>query len=136
MALADIQPLERNEAGIAAAIAALRGRFGDRLSTSAALRLQHGDITTYLPSQPPDAVVFAESTEDVQHLVTICAANRAPVIPYGTGTSLEGGVNAPAGGICVDLSRMNRILAVDADDMDAMVEAGVTREQLNIHLRD
>lgn len=136
MALADIQPLERNEAGIAAAIAALRERFGDRHSTSAALRSHHGDITTYLPNQPPDAVVFAESTEDVQHVVAVCAANRAPVIPYGTGTSLEGGVNAPAGGICVDLSRMNRILAVDADDMDAVVEAGTTREQLNSHLRD
>lgn len=116
MALTDIVSLNRHEPGIAAAIAALRERFGDRLSTSMALRQQHGDTVTYLPNQPPDAVIFALSTEDVQHIVRICAETCCPIIPFGTGTSLEGGVNAPAGGICIDLSRMNRI-PNDADEL-------------------
>src|SRR5690606_1950550 len=92
--------------------------------------------TTYLPNQMPDGVVFPESTEEVQKIVRACAAHRVPLIPFGTGTSLEGHVNAPGGGISLDTSRMNRILAVNAEDLDCTVEPGVTREELNRHLRD
>jgi D-lactate dehydrogenase (cytochrome) len=136
LALADVKSLERNEQGIALALAVLKQRFGDSLKTGEALRRQHAHSTTYLPAQLPDAVVMAAGEADVQDTVGICAQYRVPVIAYGTGTSLEGGVNAPAGGVSLDLSAMNRIVAVNAEDLDAVVEPGVTREQLNSHLRD
>jgi D-lactate dehydrogenase (cytochrome) len=87
-------------------------------------------------NQPPDAVVFPESAEDVALVVGVCAAHKVPVIPLGLGTSLEGQVNAPGGGVSIDLSRMNRVIAVNADDLDCVVEPGITRKQLNEHLRD
>ena len=118
------------------AVAVLGRRFGDRLSAVRAVREQHGHTTTWHPNEPPDAVVFARTTEEVAEIVGVCAARRVPVIAFGTGTSLEGHVNAPYGGICVDLSQMNRIIAVHQDDLDCTVEAGVTRLQLNTHLRD
>jgi D-lactate dehydrogenase (cytochrome) len=118
------------------AIAALRERLGEAVATGEALRRQHANAVTWHAPQLPDAVVFAGSSEDVQAVVGICAAHRVPLVPFGTGTSLEGQVNAPQGGISLDLSRMNRILAVNADDLDCTVEAGVTRVQLNTHLRD
>src|SRR3712207_6273587 len=127
---------ERNESGIALSVAVLKQRFGDRLSEASSVREQHGHTTSWLPNQPPDAVIFAESAEEVGEIVRVCAAHRTPVIPFGTGSSLEGHLNAPFGGISVDLSRMNRILAVHADDFDCVVEPGVTRKQLNAHLRD
>lgn len=136
MALADLEVQERNEEGIAAALGVLKQRMGEKLKTSDALREQHSHTTTYIPSQWPDAVIFAENTEDVQETVRICAQYKVPVIPFGTGTSLEGGVNAPAGGISIDLNSMNRILRVGAEDLDVTVEPGVTRTQLNTHLRD
>ncbi|MCI5076077.1 FAD-linked oxidase C-terminal domain-containing protein [Oricola sp.] len=136
MALREVQPLQRNESGIAAMIATLGQRFGDRLTTGMALREQHGHTLTYIPNQPPDAVFFAHSTEEVQEAVRVCAAQHVPVIPFGTGTSLEGGVNAPAGGLCIDLGRMDAIVKVNAEDLDAVVQPGVTREALNVHLRD
>jgi D-lactate dehydrogenase (cytochrome) len=136
MALADLETLERNADGVAKAIGVLRQRFGERLATSSSMREQHGHTTTYIPNQVPDAVVFARSSQDVQETVLVCAQYRVPVIAFGTGTSLEGGVNAPAGGICIDLTGMNRIVEVHAEDLDVTVEAGVTREQLNTHLRD
>ncbi len=136
MALADLEKLEHNEAGIAVALGVLRQRFAEQLQTSQALREQHAHTTTYLPPQLPDAVLFAQSQDDVQEAVRICAAHKTPIIAFGTGTSLEGHVNAPAGGLCIDLSRMNRILAVNAEDLDVTVEPGVTREALNAHLRD
>ena len=117
-------------------IAALRSAFGDRVSTVAAVREQHGRDESYHAAQPPDAVVFVRSTEDVQKIVRLCAARRVPIIPFGTGSSLEGHVAALHGGICIDLSQMNRIVRVNAEDMDATVEAGVIRTQLNDHLRD
>jgi D-lactate dehydrogenase (cytochrome) len=126
----------RNEDGIAVAVRVLKQRFGERLSLAASVRQQHGHTTTWLANQPPDAVVFAESTEDVQDVVRVCADHRVPVIPFGTGSSLEGHLNAPSGGISVDLSRMNRILAVHAEDLDCVIEPGVTRKQLNAYLRD
>lgn len=136
MALADLEKLERNESGIAAAIGVLKQRFGEQLKTSQALREQHAHTTTYIPSQLPDAVIFARSEEDVRETVRVCAQYKVPVIPFGTGTSLEGGVNAPAGGISIDLNEMNRILRVNAEDLDVVVQPGVTREDLNTHLRD
>lgn len=121
---------------IETAVAILRQRFGGRLSEARAVREQHGHTTTIIANQPPDAVIFVESTEEVVEVVRVCAEHRVPVIPFGTGTSLEGHVNAPYGGISIDLSRMNRVLAVHAEDMDVTVEPGVTRKALNDHLRD
>ncbi|MEH2510217.1 D-lactate dehydrogenase (cytochrome) [Nitrobacteraceae bacterium AZCC 1564] len=121
---------------VSSAIEALAARFGNNLITSQAVRDQHAHTTTWLPPQPPDAVVMARSTEDIQDVVRICAERRVPVIPFGTGTSLEGQVNAPAGGICIDLREMNRILEVHPDDLDCVIEPGVTRKALNEHLRD
>jgi D-lactate dehydrogenase (cytochrome) len=127
---------ERNHGGIALSLAILKQRFGDRLSTSQAVREQHGHTTSWIPNQPPDAVIFAENGAEVGEIVRVCAEHRTPVIAFGTGSSLEGHLNAPFGGISVDMSRMNRIVAVHAEDLDCVVEPGVTRKQLNQHLRD
>ena len=120
----------------AAAIATLAARYGNRLATSQALREQHGHTTTWIENQPPDAVVFPQSAEEVQEIVQLCAAHRLPVIGFGQGTSLEGQVNAPRGGICLDFRDMNRVLAVHAEDLDCVIEPGITRKQLNENLRD
>ncbi|MEX5284025.1 MAG: FAD-binding protein, partial [Nitrospiraceae bacterium] len=117
-------------------IAEIREVVGDRLSTAEAVRQQHGKDQTWAPGAPPEAVAFVRSTEEVQKIVTICGKYDTPVIAYGTGTSLEGHFTAPYGGISVDVSQMNRILAVHTEDLDAHVEAGVTRKALNVHLRD
>jgi D-lactate dehydrogenase (cytochrome) len=119
-----------------AVIAALRARFDNRLSTAAAIREQHGRDESYHRAEPPDAVVFVQSTEDVVDVVRLCAEHRVPIVAFGTGTSLEGHVAALSGGVCIDLSQMNRIIAVNAQDLDCTVEPGVTRKQLNEHLRD
>src|SRR5947209_19749635 len=119
-----------------ALLAALRQRLGDRLSTSAAICEQHGKDESYHQPHAPDAVAFATSTEEVAAIVTLCAEYKTPVIAFGTGTSLEGHVAALNGGVCIDLSPMNRVLRVNAEDLDATVEAGVTRKQLNEYLRD
>jgi D-lactate dehydrogenase (cytochrome) len=116
--------------------AALRQRLGDRLSTSTAVCDQHGKDESYHQPHSPDAVAFAQSTEEVAEIVRLCAQYETPIIPFGTGTSLEGHVAALKGGICIDMSQMNRILRVGAEDLDVTVEAGVTRKQLNEHLRD
>jgi D-lactate dehydrogenase (cytochrome) len=115
---------------------ALAARFGNRLVTSEAVRMQHGHTLTWIPVAPPDAVVFAESREDVIDAVRICAAHDAPIVPFGVGTSLEGHVNALHGGVSLDCSRMDRVLAIHADDLDCVVEPGITRKALNSHLRD
>jgi len=121
---------------IAAVTQALAASFGNRLVTSLAVRQQHGHTLTWIPNQPPDAVVFPQSTAEVSEIVKLCAAHGVPVIAFGTGTSLEGHVNAPFGGVSIDLSQMKRIIAVHAEDLDVVVEAGVTRKELNEHLRD
>jgi D-lactate dehydrogenase (cytochrome) len=118
------------------AAAALRALLGDRFSTSAAVREQHGREETYHPTMPPDGVAFPQTTEEVAAVMRICAEFEIPVIPYGTGTSLEGGIAALRGGVTVDLQQMNRVARVSAEDLDCTVEAGVTRKQLNEYLRD
>src|SRR5580698_3829299 len=125
---------ERNAAD--AVIAALAPRYGNRLVTSPAVREQHGHTTTWIANQPPDAVVFPQATEEVQEIVRLCARHRVPVVAFGTGTSLEGQVNAPRGGICLDFRDMNRVLAVHPEDLDCVIEPGITRKALNEHLRD
>ncbi len=136
MALNDLKAVARNEDGIAAALGVLKQRFGERFQTGQAIREQHAHTTTYIPNQAPDGVAFAETAGEVQEIVRVCADHRVPVIPFGTGTSLEGHVNAPGGGISIDLSKMDRIIAVNAEDLDCTVEPGVTRVALNEHLRD
>jgi D-lactate dehydrogenase (cytochrome) len=136
MALSDVRSVERNEAGIEAALGILKQRFGERFQTGAAIREQHAHTTTYIPTQAPDGVAFPETAEEVQEIVKICAEHRVPVIAFGVGSSLEGHVNAPGGGISLDTSRMNRVLSVNAEDLDCAVEPGVTREGLNAYLRD
>jgi D-lactate dehydrogenase (cytochrome) len=121
---------------VEAVIAKLAQRFGNRLVTSRAVREQHANTVTWIGNQPPDAVVFPQTTEDVQEVVRLCAAARVPVIAFGTGTSLEGQVNAARGGISLDFHDMNRVVAVHAEDLDCVVEPGITRKQLNEHLRD
>ncbi len=110
--------------------------FGDRFSTAQALREQHGRGESHHTPAVPDAVVFAQSTEEVAQIVRLCAADGVPVIAFGAGTSLEGHLTAVHGGVSIDLSRMANISRVSAEDLDCTVEAGVTREQLNTHLRD
>ncbi|MBN8934770.1 MAG: FAD-binding protein [Rhizobiales bacterium] len=129
-------PLRRDPDAVAAVLRTLAARFGNRLVTSQAVREQHANTITWIENQPPDAVVFARSVEDVQAVVRLCAEHRVPVIPFGTGTSLEGHVNAPLGGVSIDLRDMNKVLAVHAEDLDCVVQPGVTRKALNQHLRD
>lgn len=126
----------RNQADLKTGLAVLRQRFGDRIETGLALRSQHAHTTTWLINQPPDAVFCPRDTAEVQAVVGICAQYGLPVIPFGTGSSLEGHVNAPHGGISIDFKDMNAILQVNAEDMDAIVQPGVTRKALNTHLRD
>ena len=131
-----VTTLPRNDVGIKTAIGILKQKFGDRLQTSEAVREQHGHTTTWLENQMPDAVVFARSTQDVSDIVEVCATHKVPVIAFGTGTSLEGHVNAAAGGISIDLSQMNEVLSVHAEDLDCVIQPGITRKALNEYLRD
>ncbi|ACL56450.1 FAD-binding oxidoreductase [Methylobacterium nodulans] len=119
-----------------AALEELSTLLGDRLALGLAEREHHGRGESYHPTVPPDAVCYALGTEEVSRIVRICAAHRLAVIPFGGGTSLEGHVSALDGGVCIDLSRMTGIVAVRPQDLDATVQAGVTRHQLNDHLRD
>lgn len=120
----------------AAMLEALRARFGDRCSTAAAVREQHGRDESPFPVTPPDAVVFCESTDEVAAVVKLAAEHAVPVIPYGVGSSLEGHLLAVQGGVCIDLSRMTRVVRVNAEDLTVTVEAGVTREQVNREVKD
>ena len=110
--------------------------LGDRVSTSLAVCEQHGNAEDYFPIVPPDAVCFVNSTEEVSAIIKLCARDNIPVIPFGTGTSLEGHVQALRGGITIDITNMNNVLEVNAEDLDCRVQAGVTRKQLNEYLRD
>jgi D-lactate dehydrogenase (cytochrome) len=115
---------------------AARAFLGDRITTNAALREHHSHGQDTQPPVMPDAVAFVETTEEVGKLLALCHAERVPVVPWGAGTSLEGHVTPVRGGITLDLSRMTKILDASQADMDCRVEAGVTRDQLNAHLRD
>ena len=127
----------RDPASKKAAIAALTAAFGhNRVVTAQAVREQHGNTVTWLANQPPDAVIFPQSTEEVQQIVRICAEHGMPIVAFGTGSSLEGHVNAPEGGVSLDFRDMNKVLAVHAEDLDCVIEPGVTRKALNEHLRD
>nr|WP_237718442.1 FAD-linked oxidase C-terminal domain-containing protein [Rhodovulum sp. PH10] len=114
----------------------LTAEFGNLVTLAASTREQHANTATWIPNQPPDAVVFPQSTADVQKIVRICARHKVPIVPFGTGTSLEGQVNAPLGGVSIDTRDMNKVLAVHAEDLDCVVQPGVTRKQLNEYLRD
>ena len=122
--------------GIATAIGILKQRFGDRVQTGQAIREQHGHTLTWIANQPPDAVVWPESTEEVAEIVRIAATHRVPIIPFGAGTSLEGHVNAPKGGISLDFQNMAQVLAVNEQDLDCVVQPGISRKAINEHLRD
>ncbi len=121
---------------IAAALSQLRARFGERLAEGEAIRRQHGNQLSEVPNEPPDAVVFPESTAEVADAVRISAKHRIPIIPFVVGSSFEGHINAPFGGLSIDTARMKRITGVRASDLDCTVEAGVTRTEFNQHLRD
>jgi D-lactate dehydrogenase (cytochrome) len=119
-----------------AVIAAARDLLGERLTTNATLREHHSHGQDTQPPVLPDAVAFIETSEEAGRVLALCNSHHVPVVPWGAGTSLEGHVTPVRGGITLDLSRMTRILEVSQPDMDCRVEAGVTREQLNAHLRD
>lgn len=120
----------------AALLEALQNRFGTNLSTALAVREQHGrDESAFTTVPPPAAVVFAESTQDVQDAVKLCAAHKVPVIPFGVGSSLEGHLLAVQGGVSLDLSRMNKVLSINAEDLTVTVQPGVTRKQLNEEIK-
>ncbi len=114
----------------------LGASLGSRMSTALSIRERHGQDESWHAPAPPDAVVFPQTTEEIAQIVRGCARHRVPIVPFGVGTSLEGHVAALHGGVCIDLSRMNRVLEVNAEDMDARVQAGVTRKQLNAALKD
>ncbi len=115
---------------------ALKARFGAQCSTAMVVREQHGrDESAFTTVPPPAAVVFAEITQDVADAVKLCAEHRVPVIPFGVGSSLEGHLLAVQGGISIDLSRMNRVLAINPEDLTVTVQAGVTRKQLNEEIK-
>jgi D-lactate dehydrogenase (cytochrome) len=118
------------------AVDRLRDQFGEKLSTTDAVRAHHSTGVTAHPTVAPDAVLFAASIQDVIDAVRICHDHRCPVIPFGTGTSTEGQISAEQGGLTIDLSSMNRILRISPEDLDCTVQAGVTRKALNVSLRD
>ena len=114
----------------------IKNEFGQQFSNSKSILEQHTHTMTIHDSELPDGVVFVESKEDVQKVVKICNEYKCPIIPFGIGSSFEGHVNAPYGGISIDMNNMNKILNVYQEDLLVVVQPGVTREQLNIHLRD
>ncbi|MEO1649546.1 MAG: FAD-linked oxidase C-terminal domain-containing protein [Pseudomonadota bacterium] len=130
------QDLTRNDDGIATAIAVLQQRFGSRLQTGEAIRRQHGHTLTWLENQPPDAVIWPDTTEDVATVVEVARAHNVPIIPFGAGTSLEGHINAPIGGLSLDFANMNRVLSVNERDLDVTVQAGISRKALNEYIKD
>ena len=130
-AVVDLEP-----SALDAALDAIRATIGDRLTINPSVRQTHGRGEAFHPDMLPDAVAFPISGEEVSAIVRICARHGVPVIPFGAGTSLEGNVTAPYGGVSLDLTRMDAVLAINASDLDCVVQPGVTREQLNTELRD
>ena len=125
-----------NRQTIEQAVAVLKQKFGDRLSQNENVRSQHSHTTSRIPRQLPDAVIFAKSADEVAEIISVCHEHKCPVIAFGVGSSLEGHVNAPYGGICIDMNGMDQIIKVNPEDMDAVIQPGVTREALNEYLRD
>lgn len=118
------------------AVAEVKTLLGDRVSTGQSVRETHSHDEAYTTPVLPDAVAFPESTQEVSEIVKICARHKCPVIPYGVGSSLEGHVVPVQGGITLNMTRMNRILTIHSEDLDAVVQPGVTRTELNTALRD
>ena len=125
-----------NQDSIDQAIGVLKQQFGNRLSVSRSVREQHGHTTTRMPNQPPDAVIFAENADEISSIMQTCHKLGCPVIAFGAGSSLEGHVNAPHGGISIDMSQLDQVLVVNNEDLDVVVQPGITREALNDFLRD
>lgn len=121
---------------VAAAVAELTGLFGNRAVTNASVREQHSHTRTYIPSEPPDVVVFPLDEGEVVQTVKVAAKHGLPIIAFGVGSSLEGHCNAPLGGVSIDTSNMKKIKAVHAEDLDCVIDPGVTRKELNEYLRD
>ena len=117
------------------ALSDLRDLLGDRLSTGQSVRETHGRDEAYSTPALPDAVAFPESTDEVSVIMKICSAHKVPVVPFGIGTSLEGHVIPIRGGISVNTSQINKVLEIHESDLDAVVQPGVTRTQLNDKLR-
>jgi D-lactate dehydrogenase (cytochrome) len=133
--LSHLVPEVRQREVPAALLDALKARFGDQCSTALAVREQHGRDESSFQVPPPAAVVFAESTQDVADAVRLAAQHDVPVIPFGVGSSLEGHLLAVQGGISIDVGRMNKVLAVNAEDLTVTVQPGVTRKQLNEEIK-
>ena len=132
----DLSPAAKRVPLDPALLAQLGKRFGDALHLTDAMRAQHGHSEAHFAPALPDAVVFARSTQDVVDLVRLCTAAEVPIVPYGAGTSIEGNALPIRGGVSVNLSEMNAILAINAEDFDCTVQAGCRREELNLALRD
>jgi len=120
---------------VAEVVNRLRGDYGERAVTSQSVREHHGHGEGLVDAALPDVVVFPESNEEVASIVRLCHLARVPVIPFGVGTSVEGHVAALYGGVCLDFSRMNRMLEINVEDLDCRVQAGITREQVNAQLK-
>ena len=129
-------PIARRRTAPPELLQSLGDRFQERCSTGPAVRHQHGRDDSPYDTTPPDCVVFPTNSAEVAEVVRMCARHRVPVIAYGAGTSIEGHIMAVEGGVTVDLSRMNRVIAVNGEDLTASVEAGVTRKQLNAEIED
>ena len=135
MSITVATPSRPAAADVAAVVERLTGTYGERAVVSRAVREQHGHGEGMADSAPPDVVVFPQTNDEVAAIVRLCRAARVPVIAFGVGTSLEGHVAALYGGVCMDFSRMDKVLEVNAEDLDCRVQAGVTREQLNAELK-
>ncbi|OEJ66266.1 FAD-linked oxidase C-terminal domain-containing protein [Magnetovibrio blakemorei] len=114
----------------------LKSLFGDRMTTNAGVLESHGRDEGSLPSAAPDAVVFVHTTDEVSQVAKLCHGTGVPIVAFGAGTSLEGHIAAPQGGVCIDFTQMNKVICVHEADMDAVVQPGITRKTLNAHLRD
>ena len=134
--MAESASVPQTRPDIATAIAILKQRFGERLQTGEAIRRQHANTVTWLANEPPDAVVWPHSTEEVSAIVELASTHGMPLVPFGAGTSLEGHVNAPHGGLSLDFQQMDEIVAVNDRDLDCVVQPGVSRKKMNDYLRD
>ncbi len=132
----DIILKKPNSNSLSIVLSKLKEEFGNSFTNNESICYNHGKDEAYHPAAPPDAVVFPKNSKDIQNIVDLCRSYEVPIIPYGVGTSLEGGVCALSGGVCIDFSEMNKIIDVNYEDMDCTVEAGVTRKQLNEYLRN